>query len=126
MKYILRIFAIVLVSLPVFAYAAMEIVPCGNPGQPDCDFNQLLKLGNNVIRFCIITGTSVFSIMFMYAGFEYLTAMGDTGKISKAHTYFWNAIIGFVIMLSAWLLVDFILTVLVKAKNPSDYRLLGK
>lgn len=114
--------AIVIVSVPLFAYAALEIVPCDGVTKA-CDFNALVQLGNNIIKFCIVTGTSIFSIMFMYAGYEYLTAMGDTGKITKAHTYFWNAIVGFVIMLSAWLLVDFIFKMLVK-NNPNDYRLI--
>jgi hypothetical protein len=64
--------------------------------------------------------------MFAYAGYLYLTAMGNSGQISKAHTVFLDAIIGFIIMLSAWLFVDFILTALLKGDNPSQYRLLGK
>ncbi len=127
MKYVIRMFMMMLVSVPLYVFAATPstgLIPCGNVGQPDCDFKMLLQLGNNLIKFCIILGTSVFTIMFMYAGFEYLTAMGDTGKISKAHTYFWNAIIGFVIMLSAWLLVTFILKMLLNSTTASDYLLL--
>jgi len=59
----------------------------------------------------------------MYAGYLYLTAVGDTGQISKAHGLFKNAIIGFIIILVAWLLVDFILTALLP--DPEKYRLLS-
>lgn len=103
---------IFLAAVPFLAIAQnISVVPVNNCSKyGDCDFNDLVGLANNIIQFCIVAGSIVFAIMFMYAGYIYLTAVGDTGKISKAHTYFWNSIIGFVIMLSAWLLVDFILT----------------
>ena len=108
---------------PLFVFAAAGgLIPCDGP---DCNFASLVSLGNKIINFCIVAGTSVFSIMFMYAGFEYLTAMGDTGKISKAHTYFTNAVYGFIIMLAAWLIVDFILKALIDSSSLSKYRLLG-
>lgn len=132
MKYIIRVLTILIVSVPLASYA-MSIIPCDGPTGVQggtgkvCDFTTLIALGNNIIRFCIITGTSVFSIMFMYAGFKYLTANGNPGQISTAHNYFLNAIIGFVIMLSAWLLVDFIFKSLLKPSGGAsvdDYRLI--
>ena len=120
--------------LPIFVYSAVlpNLIPCDPSPIPgasgakgDCDFSALITMANNIIKFCIVLGTSVFAIVFMYAGYLYLTAMGDTGQISKAHGLFWNAIKGFVIMLAAWLLVDFILTALIP-NNSSDYRLLSK
>ena len=111
--------------VPMIANGYDGIIPCGKSG-PDCDYKSLISLGNNIINFCIIIGTSVFCLVFMYAGYLYLTANGDTGQIGKAHGLFWNAIIGFVIMLSAWLIIDFILTNLIKSTDVSKYRLLGK
>jgi hypothetical protein len=134
MKYLIRIFVIVLISIPILASAQIlpKLVVCdpspfngSSITNKTCDFSALLLVANNIIKFLIIIGTSIFSVVFMYAGFLYLTAVGDTGKISKAHGLFWNAIIGFVIMLAAWLLVDFILTALVKS-DLSKYKILGK
>lgn len=122
MKYLIRILIVMLVTVPFIA-SALEIIPCDGVTKA-CDFSMLLKLGNNIIKFCIVTGTSIFSIMFMYAGFKYLTAMGNEGQITKAHAYFWNSIVGFVIMLAAWLSVDFIFKALVKGANASDYILI--
>ena len=124
MKYLIRITLIVLATLPFLAHAQLpSLIVCDGP---DCNFSSLVGLANNIIRFLIILGFSVFSIMFMYAGWLYLTAVGNTGQISKAHTLFLDAIIGFIIMLAAWLLVDFILTAFVKGNNPDQYRLLSK
>lgn len=129
MKYLIKIIVAITICLPLFAYAAglPKLIVCDPSKGNDCDFGRLIQLANNVIKFCIIMGISIFSIVFMYAGFLYLTAMGNTGQISKAHGLFWNAIIGFVIMLAAWLLVDFILVSLVpQSAQPAKYRLLSK
>jgi hypothetical protein len=137
MKYIYRICIFALLFSPLLTFGAMDnpFIVCdpqpqgliaGAPqGSNDCDFSKLILLINNVIQYLIFLATSIFSIVFMYAGYLYLTAMGDMGKVSKAHKLFWSAIIGFVIMLCAWLLVDFILTALV-TNNPEKYRILSK
>jgi hypothetical protein len=44
-------------------------------------------------------------ISFSYAGFLYLTSQGNPGQISKAHGIFKTTAIGFLIVLSAWLIV---------------------
>lgn len=107
-------------ALPLMAMAAGGLVPCDGA---NCDFAKLIQLGNNVIKFCIVVGSSVFAIMFMYAGYLYLTAMGNSSQISQAHGLFTNAVIGFIIMLAAWLIIDFIFDALVKGEQ---YRLLKK
>ena len=128
MKYIIRILMILIISFPVIIYAAglPQLIVCdpasGGKGN-ECDFSKLLVLTNNIIRYIIILATSIFSIVFMYAGFLYLTAVGDTAQISKAHGLFKSAIIGFVIILAAWVFVDFILVKLLA--KPQDYRLLS-
>jgi len=125
MKYFIQILVVVLISLPTLIYAQglPRLIVCDPGGGNDCNFSSLLILTNNVIQYVIILATSVFSIVFMYAGYLYLTAVGDTGQISKAHGLFKNAIIGFIIILVAWLLVDFILTALLP--DPEKYRLLS-
>lgn len=139
MKYLIRFFIITIISVPLLASAQLpsfnaklpslivcDPVPTQGGQAVPCDFSALIGLANTVIRFLIILGTSVFSFMFMYAGYLYLTALGNTGKISKAHGIFWDAIIGFCIMLAAWLFVDFIFTSLVPSDKQGAYRLLSK
>jgi hypothetical protein len=128
MKYLIRFFVVFAFCVPFLASAQLpSLIVCDpvDPAKP-CNFSSLITLANTIIEVLIILGTTVFSIMFMYAGFLYLTANGNTGQISKAHGLFWNTIIGFVIMLLAWALIDFILMVLVKGQNPDQYRLLSK
>ena len=69
MKYLIRIFVVIVVSVPLFVYSAI-IIPCdpspikgGVSG--DCTFPALITMANNIIKFCIILGTSIFAIVFM-------------------------------------------------------------
>lgn len=111
---------LILASAPVFLYAESPLVPCDGSARKPCDFGQLVLLVKNLINYIFIIAVPIATVMFAYAGFLYLTAAGDTGKISKAHSVFWTVFIGFIIILSAWLIVKAISTLL----NPG-FSLLG-
>lgn len=107
--------------LPRIAGAA-GIVPCDGGlvnGKSTCDFNALIQLVQNVINIIIIGAIPIAGCLFAYAGFKYMTAAGDTGEIKSAHEIFMNVFWGFVIILSAWLIVHTILNALVG--NSADY-----
>ncbi len=89
-----------------FAQISQGIIPCGTTStHPECTFDDLVTLVTNVINYLILVSAPIAAIMFTYAGMLYLTAAGDTGKISKAHGIFWTVFIGFLIVLAAWLIV---------------------
>ena len=48
-------------------------------------------------------------ILFLYAGFLWMTAGGDSGKVDKAKSYMKNAVIGIVIILAAYIITDFVI-----------------
>ncbi|MFC1720809.1 hypothetical protein ACFL0K_00975 [Patescibacteria group bacterium] len=96
--------------MPIIVFAAeKKLVPCGGSGQPDCDFNMLVQLAQNIIEFIIMASPFVAAVAFAYAGWMYITAAGDTGQIKKAHGIFTSVFIGLVIILAAWLIVKAIL-----------------
>lgn len=98
-------------ALPIFAFAALPpLVPCGNTGQPVCNFYQLTKLVQNIINFLVYMAAPVAAVAFAWAGVLYLTAAGDEKKIGQAHTIFTDVLIGLGIVLSAWLIVKLIVT----------------
>lgn len=51
-----------------------------------------------------ILGISVF-VMFFYSGFLWLTAAGNTGKITEAKTHMTNAVFGAILLLSSYLIL---------------------
>lgn len=92
------------IFLPTFVFA-QGLVPCTD----DCNFNDLITLIGNVLRYLIyMVATPIAAIMFAIAGYYYLTAGEDAGKVKKAHDIFISVLWGFGIMLIAWALVSFI------------------
>ena len=80
-----------------------------NCSGPDCNFCNLMQLGENIKNFLILNlGAPAAALMFAYAGFLYMS--GNPGNIGKAKGIFINVLYGFVIMLSAYLVVDVVLT----------------
>ena len=77
---------------------------------PECGFNDFMEMIMRVTTYLIGFAIATVSITIAYAGFIYMTAGGDSGKISKAHEMFKKAAVGFIIVLSAFLIVRLIIT----------------
>jgi hypothetical protein len=90
-------------TLMPFAASAAGLVPCNGP---DCEACDLVKLGQNVINFLIEISAAVGALMFAIGGFMMVTSGGDSGKVKTATGIMTNVVIGFIILLAAWLIVD--------------------
>lgn len=90
------------------------LIPCGYGQRPECTFDDLLQLARNLINFMITLSTTIATISFAYAGYLYLTAAGDSGKIKTATGIFTNVAVGFIIVLAAWFIVNTFLGALAK------------
>lgn len=112
------------IASPLFAAAVGEcpgsLVPCGCDG-PDanttvdsaeqCTFDHLIVLAQNVINFLIFKiAAPLAAVMFAYAGFLYLTNRGNESQVKQAHDVFTYVLIGLVLALAAWLIVNLIVT----------------
>jgi uncharacterized membrane protein len=65
----------------------------------------------------------VFIVLAVLAGFQYMTSEGNEEKTKEAMALLRNAIIGIIIILSAWILTRYAIIVLGKAINNSvDFR----
>lgn len=116
------------VLAPVVASAQNFVIPCVGPTKTgdvvdDCDFNDFMHLIKNVIDFLIILSIPMATIAFAWAGFLILTSNGNSGKIEQGKEIFWKVLIGFIFVLSAWLIVSLITTALLDRNN--YYDLLG-
>jgi len=78
----------------------------------DCNACELVKTTNRVVNFFITLLTIAATIMFVMAGFKLVTSGGDTSARQSAKNMFVAILIGFIIVLSAWLLVDTVLKTL--------------
>lgn len=96
------------------------LVPCGrNTDNPKtswnecdaCDLCAFILMGQLSIEF-LMEATGILAILFIiYAGFLYIFAVGKADKISKAKLMIKYILIGFVIVFTAWIVVNSILMI---------------
>lgn len=102
----------VLLQIPYFTYAA-GLVPCGGTGEPPCQTCHAVQLINEVNGWLVGILSIAAAIMFMIAGFRILTAQGNPSVMKAAKEMIVNVAIGFMIVLAAWLGIDFMMKALV-------------
>jgi hypothetical protein len=90
-------------------YAQTFILCDGNA----CNACLLVKLANNVIQFLIIIAIFIATIMFMWAGYQFVTAGGNQTQLSNAKKIFTDVLIGILIVLTGFLIVDTVMKLLV-------------
>lgn len=91
------------------------LVPCGSADSPDaaddCDFNYFIELVQRVMNFLLFVVAVPFAaISFAWAGWLYLSAAGNEGKVKEAHQIFASVVLGLCLALAAWLIVRAIIT----------------
>lgn len=104
MKKLLNKIPFLILGLPLISSARTQIVPekCDDGS---CGLKDLFNILDKVLEWSMIFTTTIATIMFVYAGFLYITSQGDSSQVSKATGIFKNVAIGFVIILTALFLV---------------------
>lgn len=74
-----------------------------------CTWTDAVNFINQAIDFLLYLALTMAVISITYAGFLFVTAMGDSGKISQGKKVFGKVIWGLIISFAAWLIVHFIL-----------------
>lgn len=111
-KYFLALAAIAIITtLPLVAFAA-GLVPCGDAGEPECNFCHFFALIQNVINFFVLTLVPpVATIMVVVGGLGYIigahTGNEKTGNWGRGVliSVFW----GLVIVYVAWVVINTLL-----------------
>jgi len=104
MKFFLSLFILTFLILPAGVHAAIDtnLIVCNGL---DCGFDDVIKLGINLINFLTVLATALSAVSFSYAGFLLITSGGDPGARKKAQEIFTKTAIGFVFVLGAWVIV---------------------
>ena len=95
------------------------LVPCGTSGKPACQPCDLLTLAKNITDYIVYIGFSITTLMIGVGGIMIFAGAYSEKQIETGKEILRNAIIGLLIILFAWLIVDTIIKVLV-----SDYTVL--
>ena len=117
-KQFLPLLILFVLLVPVFVNAE-PIIPCGGLAedgktpQPPCDFNMLMKLVNKIINWIIWISAPVAAGVFAWAGIKYMTT-GIADQKSEAKDMLQKVFIGFVVILSAWIIVGTSIKALLK------------
>ncbi len=96
---------------PVVLFAA-DLVPCGGANNP-CKACHLVSLAQNVLQWLIKIMAFVIALTFAFGGFKMVMSAGNEGAVSSAKEMMTNSVIGFLLLLSGWLIVETVLANLV-------------
>ena len=107
-KNFIPILLLLIIVIPVFVSA--QIIPnCS----PNCGYNDLLTLVNNIINWIILISVPVAAGVFAWAGILDMTT-GISDKKSQAKDMMWKVFVGFVFILAAWIIVGTIVKALLR------------
>lgn len=123
-SFLLLVVGVLLIS-PMFVSAQLTgpLVPChGAAGDKltECQACHVVELGQKIINFLVAVAAVIAVVVFAYAGWLMLTAAGDMTKISSARGMFWNVLIGLVIVLAGWLIVDTVMKSVFQRTTDTD------
>lgn len=82
-----------------------------------CNFCDFVQLFNNIIRFIIEISILLFVVVGVIIGFQLVTSAGNPSAMSAAKGKLVNLVIGFIIILSGWLIVDTLMKALVNSER---------
>jgi len=74
-----------------------------------CGWVELITLINGLIQYLIVLSTFFILAVFVYAGYKITTARGNPTAISDARKMLITSVLGFVLVLTAWLIVATVL-----------------
>lgn len=96
-------------SIPSLIFGA-GLVPCDGGGDNPCDFNQLIIMANNIIKFLLFDVAIPLAVLgFMIAGAMLVIGSSKEGEWTKAKERFENIGIGFFIILGSFIFVKLVL-----------------
>jgi len=92
--------------LPYAAYAITLVPQCGGTGQPECQACHLVQLGSNIITFLVSIAAGIGAVVFAVAGFRMAASRGNESELTAAKGMMTNVVVGFIILMASWLIVD--------------------
>jgi hypothetical protein len=120
MKYLLLLL-LLFIGFPDNASAQSIFSLAGCTGI-DCTACHVVNLANGIIQWFIAIVFLLFAALIMSAGVKLVTSAGNVSALSDAKEKFINALIGFLIILSAWLIIDTIMRALVGVAGDENSR----
>lgn len=109
---------LVLVNAPVLAAAAGlpgKIVSCTGT---DCNVCDIATTAQNLLNTGIYVLIFLAAVLFAWAGWKMLSSQGNTEGYAQGKQIFGNVLIGLIIILAGWIVVDTLMRTFV---NPGSF-----
>ncbi len=100
---------IFLTSTAIVYASGGGVVPCDGP---DCRACDIITLGQNLLTWFIGIMAAIIALMFAWGGMEMVMSAGNASMVSSGREKMSNAVIGLIIVLSAWLIVNTVILVI--------------
>ncbi len=91
---------------------APDCDPTAATSSGGCGGSQLIQLGVNIVQFLIDISILIAVVLFLWGGFLFLTSGGSEKQITSGRKTITNAVIGIVIVLGSWIIINTFLTLL--------------
>ncbi len=114
----LSLLTISFLVLSVFAFPSTSFAQDPGPAGlvvcegPECNFCHLVQQIDVVVDWIVTISTIFVALVLIYAGFKLVFSGGNQAAYAKAKVFFVNALIGLVLLLGAWTIVDTVLKAL--------------
>lgn len=97
---------------------AAGLVNCGGTGQTDCQIQDLVLLIQRIINFLLAWAWLVSVFLILWASWEMINAGGNQEGITKGKEGLKHAIIGFMLIMASYLLVNMVVSLLTGDGSP--------
>lgn len=95
--------------MPLFADSA-GLVPCGGPGEPNCEVCDFFVMSKGVIDFMVLEFIPPVAVLFfVVGGIVFYTSGGSQSRVEWAKKTLFSIIIGLIVVYGAWMIIDSIL-----------------
>ncbi len=105
-----------------FSYAKADIVsdPIGSLQKPEGSISSVGAGVQTIANALITVGQVAFIVLFLVGGVMYLTSMGNEDQAGKARKLMLEAVIGLIIVMSAWAVSTWVIDHLKNSGDSSD------
>jgi len=116
MKYLIPIFILISLMIPLFAEAMIDCYNADLPGPRTIDICDLINRIENIV---FIFGLSLAIIVIIIGGIRYMTAGADENKVTSARKILISGLIGVAIILLASFIVNLLDEIVISALGGS-------
>lgn len=112
-----KVYVLALIMAAPMLIMAAGLVPCGGPGEEACQSCHAVLLISTVTNYLVVILGTIAAIMIMVSGLRLVVSVGDASAKAKAKSMISSLLIGYVIVLAGWMIVDLGLKTLLTNNN---------